>query len=99
MPLPSEMLTQIFAYLMLINGLTLVVYWQDKRRARRGQWRVPEATLLFFALIGGSPAAWWAQKRFRHKTKKGSFRMRFWGVICLQLAAIAWVCAGMPGLN
>lgn len=81
----------IFLYLLGINALTMLVYWMDKRASRNsGAWRTPEATLLMFALLGGSPAAWYAQRRFRHKTRKTSFRMRFWAIIALQLATLGY---------
>lgn len=73
---------------VLANMLAPLLYWQDKRAARAGGWRVPEANLLMLALLGGWPMSIWAQKKFRHKTKKTAFRWRFfvcvglWGVAC-----------------
>src|SRR6185295_5737186 len=81
----------LIAYIAVINALTFFIYWQDKQRSRQGQWRIPEGTLLLLALIGGSPAAYMAQRRFRHKTSKSSFRWRFRAVVLLQCLAILYV--------
>lgn len=85
------MLRVIVAYLLFVNLLTYFVYWLDKRRARRGGHRVSENELLFCALAGGSPAAWLAMRRLRHKTQKTWFRVSFYGVVALQLAVAALI--------
>ena len=69
-------------YLIIANLLTCLVFAIDKRRAVRGEWRIPEKTLLLLAMLGGGPGAKLAQWRFRHKTRKQPFRTR------LNLAAL-----------
>lgn len=59
--------------LLLVNMVTLFRFWEDKRRAVAGARRVPEATLLSLAAIGGTPAALIACRLFRHKTRKQPF--------------------------
>ena len=44
-------------YLLAVNVLTFIVYGVDKWKARRGRWRVPEATLMGLAALGGSVGA------------------------------------------
>lgn len=64
----------MFAILIaVVNAVTLVRFRDDKQRARRGERRVPEASLLQLALIGGTPAAFLARHLFRHKTRKEPF--------------------------
>ena len=77
-------------YLLLVNGLTFLVYRLDKRRAERGGRRIPERELLLWALAGGTPAAFLAMRRFRHKTKKTSFRVGLFGVLAVQ-AVLVWL--------
>ncbi len=60
-------------YLAAINVLTFFVYGLDKHKARKGRWRIPEATLLMLAALGGSIGAYAGMKIFRHKTKKPKF--------------------------
>ena len=76
--------TAFIAHIISINIITYLAYYIDKRASKRGSWRIPERTLHHFALIGGSPAALFAQKRLRHKTRKQSFKMIFWITATIQ---------------
>lgn len=78
------------AYFLLINLLTFALYWHDKRAAVRGGWRIPEASLLLGGFLGGTPAALTAQRRFRHKTRKGSFQFKFWALTAVQAGLLFW---------
>ena len=82
------MLKLVFGWLLLVNLLTYFVYWLDKRRAKKGGRRVSERELLVWALVGGSPAAFYAMRKLRHKTQKTSFKVWFALVVIAQLAAI-----------
>jgi uncharacterized membrane protein YsdA (DUF1294 family) len=80
----------VLAALLVINLLTFFAYMQDKYAAGKGQWRTQETTLHFFALAGGWPAAWIAQQLLRHKSRKQSFRMMYWGTVVLHCAALGF---------
>ena len=70
-------------------GMSLVcavAYWMDKTAAQKGQWRIPEITLLTLGLFGGWPGAIVAQQTLRHKTSKVSFRIAFWMTVVLNVA-------------
>jgi uncharacterized membrane protein YsdA (DUF1294 family) len=58
----------------VVNLLAWLLFALDKARARRGQRRVRERTLILIALAGGAPAALAAQTLLRHKTRKQPFR-------------------------
>ena len=60
-------------YLLFINIFTFCVYGIDKWKAKKHAWRIPEKTLLFLALIGGSAGAIVGMMLFRHKTRKPKF--------------------------
>lgn len=60
--------------LLAINAITFFVYGIDKWKAKRGKWRIPEATLLWLAAIGGSIGAWLGMKVWHHKTKHKKFK-------------------------
>ena len=80
-------------WLIAINLVTFAVYGADKRRARRGAWRVPEKTLFLLPLLGGSIGALLGMRVFRHKTKHWYF---VWGVpaiLLAQVALAAWLLA------
>lgn len=73
-PLPPA----IWGAYMAMSLAAFIVYWGDKRAARRGQWRVPERTLHGLALACGWPGALLARQLLRHKSGKRSFARMFW---------------------
>ena len=73
-------------YLLGINLLTFFIYGIDKWKARRNKWRVPEATLLMLAALGGSVGALLGMSVFHHKTKHKKFLI---GVPLILLAQLA----------
>lgn len=58
--------------LLFLHAFTALVYAMDKRRAQRGQRRIPEVWLLFWTLLGGGGALY-GIFRVRHKNRKASF--------------------------
>ena len=74
-------------WLIAINLVTFAVYGADKRRARRGAWRVPEKTLFLLPLLGGSIGALAGMRVFHHKTRHWYFRWGIPAIFLLQLAA------------
>ena len=82
----------IWYYLLAVNVLAFSAMGLDKRKARRGAWRVPERTLLGLAAIGGSVGAICGMRTFHHKTLHKRFRYGLPAILLLQLAlsAGAW---------
>lgn len=58
----------ILIYLAAVNLVTFVMYGIDKYKAKKAKWRIPEATLLLMAAIGGSIGAWTGMQVWHHKT-------------------------------
>ena len=58
----------LILYLLIINAVSFLLMLADKRRAVKKAWRIPEATLLGIAAIGGSLGAVAGMRLFRHKT-------------------------------
>ena len=75
----------IILALVVINGLTMLQFWNDKRAARAGGRRISEADLLFLSAIGGTPGAFLARKLFRHKTRKEPFSTQLFVIAALQM--------------
>lgn len=67
--------------------ISLLLYWKDKTAAKNKAWRTEEQTLHLLSLIGGWPGALIAQEKFRHKTRKSSFKAIFWITVFLNIAA------------
>ena len=70
--------------LCMVNLLTIWCFRADKARAVAGAWRIPESNLLALALIGGTPGAFFARRRFRHKTRKQPFSTWLWLIAAVQ---------------
>ena len=80
------------AALIALNLAAFAMFGIDKARARAGQWRVQESTLLGLALIGGSPGAWAGRRLFRHKTRKQPFNTQLLTITVLQVLALGgWI--------
>lgn len=78
----------ILIYLAAITLFTFIVYGIDKRRAKKGRWRIPESTLLLLAVIGGSIGAYLGMKVWHHKTRHKKFKYGVPGIIILQIVLI-----------
>ena len=84
LPVPSLLLP----FLLAVSLVTFAFYGYDKHQAQRGGGRIPEIVLHLLALLGGSPGALLGQITFRHKTRKRSFRIVFFLILAIQLAAL-----------
>ncbi|MBO5794985.1 MAG: DUF1294 domain-containing protein [Bacteroidaceae bacterium] len=80
----------IIYYLLAINAVAFFAYGIDKLKARKGWWRIPEATLLLLAIIGGSIGAWLGMKVWHHKTMHKKFRYGLPLILLLQLSAVLY---------
>lgn len=78
-------------YLLAINFITFIVYGVDKYKAKKAKWRIPEATLLLMAVIGGSIGAWLGMKVWHHKTLHKKFKYGIPAILLLQIIAIIYL--------
>jgi uncharacterized membrane protein YsdA (DUF1294 family) len=60
-------------YLLTVNAAAFLLMLIDKQKAKKDKWRIPEATLMGFAVFGGSIGAWLGMQIFRHKTRHKKF--------------------------
>ncbi len=77
-------------YLLLINALGFLLMLIDKWKAKHNRWRIPEATLMGVAAIGGSIGSLLGMYTFRHKTKHIKFTLGIPLILAVQLAALAY---------
>lgn len=80
----------IVIYLIAINVIAFFMYGIDKWKAKRSKWRIPEATLLGMAVIGGSIGALLGMKVWHHKTQHKKFRFGVPTIIIIQLILICY---------
>lgn len=78
-------------YLLLVNLAAFLVMGADKRRAKRGTWRISEKALFLPALLGGALGGVLGMRTFRHKTKHWYFRLGFPLLLVLQAVLLGWL--------
>jgi uncharacterized membrane protein YsdA (DUF1294 family) len=66
----------LLAYLIM-NIAGLVIMWEDKKRAKKHEYRMRERTLWLVALFGGAVGTTAGMQLYRHKTKHTSFKIGF----------------------
>ncbi len=75
----------LLLYLLLINALGFALMLADKWKARKNLWRIPEATLMTVAALGGSIGSLLGMYTVRHKTKHRKFTVGIPLILGLQL--------------
>ena len=83
----------LIIYLVLINALGFFLMIADKSRARKNRRRVPEATLMFVAVIGGSVGSLAGMYLVRHKTRHLKFTVGIPVILALQTVVAILVTA------
>ena len=78
----------LFLYLIGINLLTFLVYGIDKWKAQKARWRIPEDTLIWLAIVGGSVGALLGMYLFRHKTKHRKFQIGIPVILLIQILLV-----------
>jgi uncharacterized membrane protein YsdA (DUF1294 family) len=78
-------------YLIVINIVTFLVYGIDKWKVKQGSWRISEATLLIFAVIGGSIGALLGMKIWHHKTMHKKFKYGLPLILIIQIILIGYL--------
>ena len=79
----------LILYLLIMNAAGAVSMLMDKRKAKKKLWRIPEATLLGIAALGGSVGSLIGMYAFRHKTRHIKFTLGIPAILIAQLI-LAW---------
>lgn len=77
----------ILVYLLIINAAGFMLMLADKIKAQKHLWRIPEATLLGVALLGGSVGCLVGMYSVRHKTKHLKFTLGIPLILAVQIIA------------
>nr|WP_307485166.1 DUF1294 domain-containing protein [Eubacterium multiforme] len=86
------MLNYLFKiYFIIINLIGFFSMFIDKEKAKRHKWRIPENTLIFISLIGGSIGSLIGMYLFRHKTKHFKFKIGIPFILFLQFILIYYI--------
>lgn len=60
-------------YIVIINIISFIMYFIDKRLAIKHKYRIPEKVLILFSIFGGSLGSLLSMSLFHHKTKHLKF--------------------------
>ena len=90
----EEILTvkNIVLYFIIINIIGFFIMWLDKRKAKKGKWRIPEKTLFIITALGGGIGTIAGMYKFRHKTQKLAFVIGFPFITILEIITIIYFC-------
>ena len=76
--------TCLLVYLLIINAAAFLLMLIDKYKATKNLWRIPEATLMGSAALGGSIGALLGMYAVRHKVRKPKFYIGIPLILLLQ---------------
>lgn len=75
----------LLLYLFLINAAGLLLMLEDKRRARKKLWRIPERMLLGTVVLGGGIGCLLGMYTVRHKTLHLTFSVGIPLILSIQI--------------
>lgn len=81
----------LVVYLFTVNVIGFIIMLVDKIKAKRDLWRIPEATLMTVAAIGGSIGSLFGMYTFRHKTKHPKFTIGIPVILVLQITLAIFI--------
>ena len=78
--------------IVILNIIGFAAMAADKNRAKAKIRRVPESTLMFFAIVGGSIGVFLGMRICRHKTRHAKFFIGVPIIMVIQIVAVIY-CA------
>ena len=91
----TEMLRTYIIIMTVMSAVAFIFYGDDKFRAKKGKWRIPEKTLFLVAILFGGPGAFLGMQIFRHKTKHIQFKIIIPLVTIIQIILGVIICIYM----
>ncbi len=80
----------MYIYLLAVNALGFAIMLYDKYLAKNNLWRIPEATLMGIAAIGGSIGCLCGMYTVRHKTRHLKVTLGIPASLAAQLLLVGW---------
>ncbi len=81
----------IIIYFVVVNFLSILMFFIDKKKAEKNLWRISEKALILVSILGGSVGALIGMYTFRHKTKKLKFTVGIPVILILQIVLIIYL--------
>lgn len=86
-----QMIDWFVLYVFCLNIFGYILMGIDKRRARKGAYRISERTLWIIALLGGTVGMIVGMYIFHHKTKKWYFKFGIPFFMLLQISSVFYL--------
>ncbi len=86
----DNIILAVLIFIAVMSLAAVAVTCADKRKARRGEWRISEAALLIISALGGSVAMYITMLLIRHKTKHIKFMLGIPIIILFQAIAVVY---------
>lgn len=81
----------ILLYILIINIVGFLIMYIDKRRAKKGKWRIKEWTIIMVTLLGGGIGTIAGMYTFRHKTKKLKFTVGLPTILITEIVLVIYL--------
>jgi len=79
---------KLLAAYLVMNLVGLLIMGEDKKRAKKHQYRIRERTLWLVALFGGAAGTTIGMQLYRHKTKHVWFKIGFPALAIVELVLL-----------
>lgn len=89
----NTILILVALILAVMNAAAFLLMGVDKRRAKKGAWRIPEKTLFLVTALFGGLGGTLGMFLLRHKTRHWYFRLGFPALLIVQALLLAWGAA------
>jgi len=83
-----DLITLIIVLYVIVNIISVYLFYADKRKAVKGNYRTKESSLIVAGFFGPFGAVI-GMKAFRHKTRKAKFKV-IYVFLALHLIGIAY---------
>jgi len=87
----DKILLLIIVYFLVMTIIGYASMGIDKQKAKKRDWRIPEATLFSIAILGGSVGSILGMYHFHHKTKHWYFVVGMPLIFFIQLAIAVYL--------
>ncbi|MEI3609650.1 DUF1294 domain-containing protein [Pseudogracilibacillus sp. SO10305] len=86
-----QMISWFVLYVFCLNIFGYILMGIDKKRARKGFYRISERALWIIALLGGTVGMIIGMYMFHHKTKKWYFKFGLPFFMLLQISSVFYL--------
>lgn len=85
-----KFLEYLIIYFIVMNLVGIVAMAIDKRKAKKGEWRIKEGTLFIITMLGGGIGTILGMYLFRHKTRKLKFTIGLPTILITEIVIIIY---------